>query len=228
MAEDAGFLRAIRERPDDGAARLVYADWLEERGDPRGEYLRLEQQLAQLLPRLAQLQSQIDPTWLAAVRRRTEAEERRTWHDLRRVLAELPELEMALLEGMTWDAGSALRLGIWARNGRGSRIDPRFNGPTEIRCQRVTDWALRPVSPGWLLGGPRIALYEEVDARVLSELGVADINTEAIPHADEAFDPPLALQMLVLERGFVVAEQFEIAQVNLAGPVEAATQPLGS
>jgi len=38
----------------------VYADWLEERGDVRGEYLRLEHQLAQL-------REQIDPAWLTAV-----------------------------------------------------------------------------------------------------------------------------------------------------------------
>src|SRR5262245_31674985 len=27
--------------PDDDTPRLIYADWLEERGDPRGEYVRL-------------------------------------------------------------------------------------------------------------------------------------------------------------------------------------------
>jgi uncharacterized protein (TIGR02996 family) len=27
---------AIREDPDDDGPRLAYADWLEERGDPRG------------------------------------------------------------------------------------------------------------------------------------------------------------------------------------------------
>jgi uncharacterized protein (TIGR02996 family) len=32
MTEDA-FLAAIRERPDDAATRLVFADWLEERGE---------------------------------------------------------------------------------------------------------------------------------------------------------------------------------------------------
>ena len=32
---DEAFLQAIRENPDDDAPRLIYADWLEERGDPR-------------------------------------------------------------------------------------------------------------------------------------------------------------------------------------------------
>jgi uncharacterized protein (TIGR02996 family) len=38
--EEAAFLAAIAENPDDPAYRLVFADWLEERGDPRGEWLR--------------------------------------------------------------------------------------------------------------------------------------------------------------------------------------------
>ena len=33
--EDA-FLADIRDHPDDDTPRLIYADWLEERGDPRG------------------------------------------------------------------------------------------------------------------------------------------------------------------------------------------------
>src|SRR5947199_1700743 len=38
--EDEGYIQAILADPEDDALRLVYADWLEERGDPRGEYLR--------------------------------------------------------------------------------------------------------------------------------------------------------------------------------------------
>lgn len=42
MSEESSFLRAILNHPTDDTARLVYADWLEERDDPRAEYLRLE------------------------------------------------------------------------------------------------------------------------------------------------------------------------------------------
>jgi uncharacterized protein (TIGR02996 family) len=61
MNDNDAFLRAIREDPNDPARRLVYADWLEEQGDPKGEYLRLG-------CRLAELRRTIDPAWLAAVR----------------------------------------------------------------------------------------------------------------------------------------------------------------
>lgn len=37
--EEEAFLRAITANPADEATRLVYADWLEERGDPLGEFL---------------------------------------------------------------------------------------------------------------------------------------------------------------------------------------------
>jgi uncharacterized protein (TIGR02996 family) len=48
MTHDDAFLLAILEDPDDDTPRLVYADWLEERGNPRGEFIRIQCQLANL------------------------------------------------------------------------------------------------------------------------------------------------------------------------------------
>ena len=49
MTEDAAFLNAILERPDDDLPRLVYADYLEETGDAgRAEFIRVQIELAQL------------------------------------------------------------------------------------------------------------------------------------------------------------------------------------
>ena len=42
MTDDEAFVRAVVAAPADDAPRLVYADWLDERGDPRGAYLREE------------------------------------------------------------------------------------------------------------------------------------------------------------------------------------------
>jgi uncharacterized protein (TIGR02996 family) len=69
MSLEASFLRAIREEPDDDAPRLIYADWLEERGDPRGEYLRLWCRVLQDVRRLRELRSGIAPDWLRQVHR---------------------------------------------------------------------------------------------------------------------------------------------------------------
>jgi uncharacterized protein (TIGR02996 family) len=59
MSTEEGFLDALRKDPFDDVARLIYADWLEEQGDARGEYLRLELELSGLADddlRLAELE----------------------------------------------------------------------------------------------------------------------------------------------------------------------------
>jgi uncharacterized protein (TIGR02996 family) len=76
MSEDP-FLAAIRANPDDTLTRLVYADWLDERDDPRGMFLRLEIEAAATpegvtmrdaqLARLAVLAVQLDVRWVATV-----------------------------------------------------------------------------------------------------------------------------------------------------------------
>jgi uncharacterized protein (TIGR02996 family) len=48
--QDEAFLQSIREDPDDDGLRLIYADWLEERGDPRGEFIRVQVELARTPP----------------------------------------------------------------------------------------------------------------------------------------------------------------------------------
>ncbi|HTU19619.1 MAG TPA: TIGR02996 domain-containing protein [Gemmataceae bacterium] len=42
------FLHDILTHPDDDAPRLIYADWLDEHNDPRGEFIRVQCALAQL------------------------------------------------------------------------------------------------------------------------------------------------------------------------------------
>src|SRR5262245_38736778 len=61
MTDHEAFLRGILQHPDDDAPRQVYADWLEERGDPRGEFIRVQCELARLPPD--------DPRWDALEQR---------------------------------------------------------------------------------------------------------------------------------------------------------------
>ncbi len=49
MTEEVAFVAAILAAPRDDTMRLVFADWLEERGDPRGEFLRVAVRLEELL-----------------------------------------------------------------------------------------------------------------------------------------------------------------------------------
>lgn len=49
MSDHAAFLNAVLERPDDDLPRLVYADYLDETGDPtRAEFIRVQLELARL------------------------------------------------------------------------------------------------------------------------------------------------------------------------------------
>jgi uncharacterized protein (TIGR02996 family) len=76
MSDDA-FIRAILAAPSNETRRLIYADWLEERGDPRGAFLRAQVAMTHLAPgdpRRAELHAllrgagaAIDPDWVAAV-----------------------------------------------------------------------------------------------------------------------------------------------------------------
>ena len=50
MDKEQAFLQAIRRQPGRSDIRLVYADWLIDHGDPRGEFIHCQVQ-AQRLPR---------------------------------------------------------------------------------------------------------------------------------------------------------------------------------
>jgi uncharacterized protein (TIGR02996 family) len=50
MSGQAAFLKAVIAAPDDDLPRLIYADWLDERGDPRGEFIRCQIELEQYRP----------------------------------------------------------------------------------------------------------------------------------------------------------------------------------
>lgn len=50
MNPEQAFLHAILDAPDDDGPRLMYADWLTERDDPRGEFIRVQCELAKMEP----------------------------------------------------------------------------------------------------------------------------------------------------------------------------------
>ena len=68
------FLKQIIENPADDSPRSVYADWLEERGDPRAEFLRLQlrlhssdkddQQRNEIREQLRRLARKFDRDWV--------------------------------------------------------------------------------------------------------------------------------------------------------------------
>src|ERR1700722_12431870 len=63
----SGFLHAVAEETDDGAFRLIFADWLEEEGhSPRADFIRLQCRMEQLPvwhPEHKQHQEQAGTLW---------------------------------------------------------------------------------------------------------------------------------------------------------------------
>ena len=74
---EAEFVARIRADPDDATLRLVYADWLEEQADARGDFLRVHLSLRGLDPdqprrvelehALSRLRKDVDPAWLTVM-----------------------------------------------------------------------------------------------------------------------------------------------------------------
>ena len=48
MTDNEALLQAICSDPDNVTLRLVYADWLEDQGDPRADFIRVQCQLAEM------------------------------------------------------------------------------------------------------------------------------------------------------------------------------------
>jgi uncharacterized protein (TIGR02996 family) len=94
---ERGFIEAIERDPEDEEARTVYADWLEQRGDPRGEYVRLEALQSMLPRRLAELEAGLDRAWLVLVGRR-----------YRVVLVKLPSNKIGIIKAVRGVTGLGL------------------------------------------------------------------------------------------------------------------------
>ena len=75
MDDHRAFIKGILNDPTDEVPRLVYADYLDERDDPRGRFLRLEVAEAKGElpeadePELRRLREELDPDWLVMIER---------------------------------------------------------------------------------------------------------------------------------------------------------------
>lgn len=65
--DEAAFLKAIGDNPADETARLVYADWLAERNDPRAEFARLSAEFLRSVRGLADMRRAQSTEWLEAM-----------------------------------------------------------------------------------------------------------------------------------------------------------------
>jgi uncharacterized protein (TIGR02996 family) len=84
MSQEKAFLKSISASSSDRTPRLVYADWLEERGDRRAELIRVEKEMRQvpiysdrywqLKPQRNKLGGRTDQKWLQTMKYGTDYE----------------------------------------------------------------------------------------------------------------------------------------------------------
>jgi len=67
---DEVFIKTLKDPQSDFSAALVYADWLEEQGDPRAAFLRLAYNLWHGPQQLTEMSRKLDPAWVETIRER--------------------------------------------------------------------------------------------------------------------------------------------------------------
>lgn len=152
--------RVVWERPDDDTARLVYSDWLTERGEPRGEFIALQVRLSQNAGsererrRTESLLRAHQDRWLGGLKRLlTRVEFHRGFLD-RAALA-----QNAVATQDTWRAAASsdiLRTVRVLEKGRGnSRHYTRFVLSPQMENLRIIELPNPPTLEGLLSGPPR-------------------------------------------------------------------------
>ena len=153
MKDDAGFLQDIIAHPNDPVPRLIYADWLQEQDDLRGEFLRLEVQYRQASRRdperkkfrelLKKLREGIDPGWLARLDRtrvencglRFQFECNRRWEELKTT----DDARVRFCEGCNKEVhhcGSIGEANEKAQEGKCVAVDSRLDrSPGDVRAE---------------------------------------------------------------------------------------------
>jgi uncharacterized protein (TIGR02996 family) len=148
MQERNPFLEDIVENPDDDAPRLIYSDWLEERDDPRGEFIRLSCRLFHLPPkapeeatlraRLKELQQMYEAKWFAPLPRYVER------YVVERGFVETVQVRRQQLENwnriLEWQP--TIRDGVL--RGAAGRLNSVLNAPNSARIRRLDIGRINP------------------------------------------------------------------------------------
>jgi uncharacterized protein (TIGR02996 family) len=132
MEQHVAFLRAILADPEAEVDRLVYADWLDEQGEPLARLLRVQSRLRGL--------KREDAVYEALARRERTLlkRHRRRWRRLRRDLAPWPDAQRCLVERILTPVG--VDPDGFLCPGCGSREASCW----DLRNPLILHWALNP------------------------------------------------------------------------------------
>jgi uncharacterized protein (TIGR02996 family) len=193
MVDHASFLATILEKPDDDGPRLVYADWLEERGDPHAELIRVQCELARHVEELPVV---IAETWESVVERAVTGDEidavqvKGTWND------------QAWRDPCKADTNVEVQAGgvRWRGFRFANQSESVDGGPVTVTCRSIgtpTQTNLSAMSPmRWGdLWGRMGVLLAKIDDGVWQEIGGWPTNWRVADRCPGA--------TFVWERGFV-------------------------
>ena len=127
-----GFLNAIRARPDDDEPRLVYADWLDEAGDPLAQLIRVQCRRARLSPH--------DPDWVKLGQDESAllAEHARSWCD---PIAEITGTNPIYVRGVIAHLDVTASV-MCKRANRLFQLAPLVHSLRIRECRQTLDWFL--------------------------------------------------------------------------------------
>lgn len=168
MSDEDAFILALRERPDDETTRLVYTDWLDDRSDPRAEYLRTEaawvspqpsdEQYRPLYRRVSQLAAGLDPEWFTTVSRMGRIVEQ-AWEPVAAVFTSeepAPDSPSAVNLPLAWAKAVGQLRDLLAGSFGAVTVEQRFCAPADFAAfyclsgRGVGDW-------DYLLASERLA-----------------------------------------------------------------------
>jgi serine/threonine-protein kinase len=179
--DESAFLTAVRDDPFAPDPRLVYADWLEERGDPRAEYLRLlcapfdpQGAPAAAFERLRECRAALDPAWIERVR---------FPHDVPPDYGVIREVARGALTTL-YEATCALAPGrrVIVRVLRNCRHAPYFLEASQLEARLEHPHIPSLYEVGEAEGGSQYSVRQFVDGDDLQN----DIGSASRPHAEVA------------------------------------------
>jgi uncharacterized protein (TIGR02996 family) len=182
VATEEDLLAAIYEHPDDDGPRLVYADWLQERDDPRGEFITL--QLAGDAKRAKPLGNKHKKALLGPLAPIVAADVEFRRGFVAKCTAKFRNQRDAEHYGNlpAWRTVEELEFGSGATIRNDQRDWARYVGPTMTNVRRVRDPAVRFL----LAGGPwRIEFVELNKYSCDAEAFRALLASDRLPHLVE-------------------------------------------
>lgn len=220
MSDEAEFLRAIQANPADNTAKLVYADWLEERGESeKSEYLRLHVTAGGAFKNWNE----------QALRFNLLARRHRVWVELVRGTAPLWDAVTAftlgrlqgLLDGyaslnghesdISYDFGASLLL---PSPTFAETVELALSGLGPVNLEPFDNWeaSVAQVFDNWLFRELRqLSNQRHTRLAMLSEPGRDWIVADVLAHIRAVINPTAGWQLRVTPTGFYALDWTDVA-----------------